>query len=189
MENSFYCGDAAGRPATAIRKKDFSADDRNFALNCGLKFELPESIFLEKNVYLGNEKEKIEEEIKEEQFIEVKTVEEEQTTSIIDQEVILGAGPGAEMNLTKDQPREIIIFVGSPGSGKSTFSKNYLSSYERLNRDTLNTAEACLKRAKEILSDKTATCSVIIDNTNRDAKTRNKIINLASELNVPCRVI
>lgn len=27
MENSFYCGDAAGRKATANRKKDFSDGD------------------------------------------------------------------------------------------------------------------------------------------------------------------
>ena len=43
---SIYCGDAAGRPATATRKKDFSADDRNFAQNVDLTFHTPESFFL-----------------------------------------------------------------------------------------------------------------------------------------------
>ena len=43
---SFYCGDAAGRPATETRKKDFSADDLKFAWNQGVKFETPESLFL-----------------------------------------------------------------------------------------------------------------------------------------------
>ncbi len=38
MKKSFYCGDAAGRPATDTRKKDHSADDRLFASNIGLKF-------------------------------------------------------------------------------------------------------------------------------------------------------
>ncbi len=45
---SFYCGDAAGRPATASTPKDFSADDLKFAWNIGLKFETPESLFLGK---------------------------------------------------------------------------------------------------------------------------------------------
>lgn len=44
--NSFYCGDAAGRPVTKDKKKDFSADDLKFANNIGLKFETPESCFL-----------------------------------------------------------------------------------------------------------------------------------------------
>ncbi len=43
---SFYCGDAAGRPATKAAKKDFSADDLKFAWNVGLRFETPESFFL-----------------------------------------------------------------------------------------------------------------------------------------------
>jgi hypothetical protein len=35
--------------------------------------------------------------------------------------------------------KEMVIFVGSPGSGKSTFWKNYISKYFRVNRDTLKT--------------------------------------------------
>ena len=44
---SFYCGDAAGRAATKTSKKDFSADDLKYAWNTGLRFETPESFFLE----------------------------------------------------------------------------------------------------------------------------------------------
>lgn len=49
MKESFYCGDAAGRPADwqAGAKKDFSVTDRKFAVNCGLKFLTPEELFLE----------------------------------------------------------------------------------------------------------------------------------------------
>lgn len=46
ISQSFYCGDAAGRPATETRKKDHSADDKMFAQNIGLKFQTPESFFL-----------------------------------------------------------------------------------------------------------------------------------------------
>src|ERR1051325_839621 len=35
---SYYVGDAAGRPAEGKKKKDFSNTDRLFAHNCGIKF-------------------------------------------------------------------------------------------------------------------------------------------------------
>lgn len=46
MANSFYCGDAAGRKATAGRKKDFTDSDLKFALNVGIEFKTPENLFL-----------------------------------------------------------------------------------------------------------------------------------------------
>lgn len=44
---SFYVGDAAGRPANWApkKKKDFSISDRLFASNLGLKFFTPEEHF------------------------------------------------------------------------------------------------------------------------------------------------
>lgn len=48
-KESFFCGDAAGRPANCEpnkKKKDFSSADRLFALNVKLKFFTPEEYFL-----------------------------------------------------------------------------------------------------------------------------------------------
>jgi len=45
-ETSFYCGDAAGRPATKSWKKDFTNTDKLFAIACKLKFLTPEQYFL-----------------------------------------------------------------------------------------------------------------------------------------------
>jgi len=50
MRMSFFCGDAAGRPArigssSQKIKKDHSCCDRLFAMNIGLKFYTPEEYF------------------------------------------------------------------------------------------------------------------------------------------------
>jgi hypothetical protein len=42
---SFYCGDAAGRPATNGTHADFSSDDLLFSISMGLKFFTPEMLF------------------------------------------------------------------------------------------------------------------------------------------------
>lgn len=44
----------------------------------------------------------------------------------------------------KSETQEVILFVGAPGSGKSTFWSNYLSDYVRVNNDTLKTAAKCI---------------------------------------------
>ena len=43
--------------------------------------------------------------------------------------------------------QELIIMVGPPASGKSTFAKNFLIpfNYIHVNRDTLQTQDKCLK--------------------------------------------
>jgi bifunctional polynucleotide phosphatase/kinase len=46
IDLSFYCGDAAGRPKTESRPKDFSDSDRKYAVNIGLTFMTPELLFL-----------------------------------------------------------------------------------------------------------------------------------------------
>lgn len=41
---SFYCGDAAGRPKTDTKPKDFSDGDLKFALNSKVPFFVPEDV-------------------------------------------------------------------------------------------------------------------------------------------------
>lgn len=84
----------------------------------------------------------------------------------------------------------MIIMVGLPGSGKSTFVKNTLEplGYVRINRDTSSSMAKCLRETKINLENGK---SVVIDNINHDIKSREKYIKLAKQYNynVKCIII
>jgi bifunctional polynucleotide phosphatase/kinase len=73
---------------------------------------------------------------------------------------------------------DVILFVGSPASGKSTFYHTYLEpmGYERINQDTLKTRDRCVVVAETALL---ANKPVCIDNTNAERATRKIWIELA----------
>lgn len=104
---------------------------------------------------------------------------------------------------------EIVLFVGPPAAGKTTFYKTHFSSRQyrwvnqvsiwlllgpsieasnddRLFQDTLKSAGKCLSTAKEHLL---SHHSVVIDNTNRNKITRAPYIALAKEVNATIRCI
>lgn len=80
--------------------------------------------------------------------------------------------------------KELVIFCGSPGAGKSTFWKNYMPKYERVNRDTLKTKEKCFAVAEQFLSNGK---SVVIDNTNPKKEDRAYFLKLATKLGLKAR--
>lgn len=158
---SLYCGDAAGRPKTKTRKKDFSDGDRKFALNVGVSFYTPE-------MYFKGIKERLPP-----LAFNVKKLKD-----------LEGKSPTGEEEKYVKEEQEMIIFIGSPGAGKSTFWNNYLKDYVRVNNDTLKTKEKCMKVARQALNEGK---SCVIDNTNPDATTRARYTSIAEELKVPCR--
>lgn len=52
-----------------------------------------------------------------------------------------------------DNKAEVIVFVGYPASGKSSFAKRFLvpRGYVYVNQDTLKTKEKCVKACAEAL--------------------------------------
>lgn len=96
------------------------------------------------------------------------------------------------LHLPKDTPLanenspEVIVCVGYPASGKSSFVKKHLvpKGYVYINQDTLKTRDKCVVACQKALAEKK---SVVIDNTNPEAATRALYIKLAKNANVPVR--
>lgn len=162
---SFYIGDAAGRPEKKVpkRKKDHSCSDRLMAINIGIPFFTPEQHF---------QKSKDSEWVKPE--FDPKTVS---TTQNLYEPIT--------SKLTSDKT-EVIIMVGGPGSGKSNFSRNELEpkGYMIINRDKLGTWQKCVSALESALRDKK---HAVVDNTNIDADTRKRYIDVAKSLKIPVR--
>ncbi|PRP89190.1 polynucleotide kinase 3-phosphatase [Planoprotostelium fungivorum] len=110
VKRSFYVGDAAGRPGGWKVKvnKDFSCADRSFAHNIGLTFHTPEEYFLGEEEWPLNKV--FWDGLDAEKLIEM-------------------AGKSTPFHTDHLGPKgrqEIIVCVGSPASGKSTFTQKYL---------------------------------------------------------------
>lgn len=161
--NSFFCGDAAGRPKTHNLPKDFSDSDYKFALNLGISFFTPEELFT-------NEKK----DNREKSFY---------YPISIDKDIHRGK---YDPFIPKD--KEVIIMCGYPGSGKSYYTKNYIipCNYVYINQDTLGTFKKCLKVLEIELKNKH---NVVIDNTNPDIEKRKEIITIAKKYNYNIRGI
>ncbi|KAF7240391.1 hypothetical protein EG68_10570 [Paragonimus skrjabini miyazakii] len=99
---SFYCGDAAGRPAEGTRKKDHACSDRLFALNLGVPFLTPEQLWFgrtESGVF---------------------SMPQFDPTSLL-------TCPASLPLLERPKCTELILLVGYPASGKSRFAQKYLA--------------------------------------------------------------
>ncbi|KAF1759575.1 hypothetical protein GCK72_016042 [Caenorhabditis remanei] len=166
LDESVFVGDAAGRHKTKSRlKKDHSYADRFFAANVGIPFKTPEEFF-------GKSKE-----------------QEPWGPPVFDPKLLFADGitqlEPADAPLKSDKP-EIIVMVGFPGSGKSTFARMLAeqNGYKIVNRDTLGTWQKCVAAVRSHLKNGD---SVIIDNTSPDVESRSRYVGVASETSTACR--
>ncbi|PVH94624.1 PNK3P-domain-containing protein [Periconia macrospinosa] len=165
LSECLFVGDAAGREATGSGlRKDFSCGDRDFAANVGIPFLTPEEYFLqeEPRSFVRS-------------FEPANYLQDE--TSNTD-----------EIIYAKTNPLDIVLLVGSPGAGKSSFYWRHLQplGYGRVNQDILKTREKCLKAASALLEERTG---VVVDNTNADIATRADWITLSKEFKIPIRCV
>ncbi|GAA5838084.1 hypothetical protein JCM5353_004491 [Sporobolomyces roseus] len=156
---SYYIGDAAGRV------NDHADTDRKFAINCGLPFYTPEEYFLDKPV-------------------STKWRLSGFNAKLFDHSLPLYSPTSTPLlprrsSEFEEQGPEVVIFVGSPGAGKSTFYKKHFApkGYVHINQDTLRSRDACIKRLRESLSGPSPK-SCIIDNTSPAAATRNAYLSI-----------
>ncbi|KAG5914869.1 hypothetical protein E4U42_000273 [Claviceps africana] len=176
LKKSFFVGDAAGRLAGAngpngngLTEADFSSSDRDFAANVGLPFATPDA-------YFGGH------DAREADFTREFDLHhfpfEEATAS----------GTTSNLEFQPNETQDMILFLGRPGAGKSSFFKRHLRGlgYQRINQDTLGNLSKCVDRAKDLLAQGK---SVVIDNTNRNIKTREVWVTLAKEAKVPIRCL
>ncbi|XP_072024842.1 bifunctional polynucleotide phosphatase/kinase-like isoform X2 [Amphiura filiformis] len=162
---SFFVGDAAGRPVDwqPKKKKDFSCSDRLFALNIGLRFFTPEEYFL------GHKKAKF----------SLPTFDPRRVNT----DAPLLNPSTAELPSSK---QEVLLLVGYPASGKSTFVEQHLlpHNYVHVNRDKMGTWQKCVSASNAALN---RGKSVVVDNTNPDMEARQRYIECAKRAKVRCR--
>ncbi|KAF8212218.1 polynucleotide kinase 3 phosphatase-domain-containing protein [Mycena galopus ATCC 62051] len=165
--SSFFVGDAAGRdyPKNPGKKKDFASTDRKWAENVGIPFFTPEEYFL------GQELDP--------NF----TMKGFSASSLPTLPLYT---PSSTPLLPSPPTQELVLFVGYPCLGKTTFYRQYFepADYLHINQDTLKTRDKCVKAVQEALA---AGKKCVVDNTNRDVFTRRYYIDVAKKLGVPVR--
>jgi len=159
LNNCLYVGDAVGRDKNKYHKKDFADTDYKFALNIGINFKTPEEYF------------------------NIDNVKEIFNLNYFDFN-LLNKISNPKIKLSND--KELIIFVGFPGCGKSTFYKNNFNNYVHINQDELKTKAKCLKLCLNSMKNNK---NIVIDNTNPSKEIRKNYIDIAKEYNYKCRCI
>eukprot|EP00455_Lapot_gusevi_P055144 TRINITY_DN8947_c0_g1_i6.p1 TRINITY_DN8947_c0_g1~~TRINITY_DN8947_c0_g1_i6.p1 ORF type:complete len:268 (+),score=99.96 TRINITY_DN8947_c0_g1_i6:30-806(+) len=178
LAHSFFVGDAAGRVKNWKPKaaKDFSVSDRAFACNVGIQFFTPEEFFLGEQPGVWEFKDPSVEEL----MAEVNAIRGNRQVDAL--------GYCGKFPLRRTGVQELVLCVGSPASGKSSFAQKHFKNhgYEWINRDTLGTKEKCIAATRTALA---AGKSVIVDNTNPDRESRANFLSIAKQLGVPARCI
>lgn len=155
-KTSFYCGDAAGRYS------DFADTDIKFAYNAMIKFKLPEEIFT-----TSKSREHIPNKIE---------------YPIVPFEYGMICREPYNFKLNDVSKPELIIMVGLPASGKSSFAQNIIKNNDikYISMDIIGTKVKMIKNIKACASNRS---NILIDNTNLEISVRKELIDIVKSIN------
>lgn len=167
----FFVGDAAGRP------NDHSSADRLFADNIGIPFFTPEEFFDLQNETKATTRKRNH------------TVMLSDVTPINPKLLILYGERNAEkykeQRTRPPQGPELVILVGAPGSGKSTWAKRMLPFHSLVRQDDLKTKAKCTAMCIKLLE---SGKNVVVDMQNKDRAARGIYVNIARKHAPNCAV-
>ena len=187
---SLYVGDMAGR------KGDYSASDLLFAMNLDIDFQIPEVFYGDEESGLASNKRDylVKQVLADDRlFNPNKTITKQEGIIIKRQSKINAATQDEIITGTEDGHKQsLIIFVGSPASGKSSWYASYLkglpgSRLVYLGMDTFNGTLG--KFHKEVYANLKIGKNVVVDNTNGSSIVREKLATIAHIVNKDIQVI
>jgi bifunctional polynucleotide phosphatase/kinase len=169
---SFFVGDAAGRKYPG-GKTDFSSTDRKWAENVGIKFLTPEvSLFH----FIPADFKGLNKSYSQEYFLKLSQHQNFELPGFRASALLSGLGreflrchsplyhkgfvflvprviPTSTPILPHPPQQQVVLFVGYPCLGKSTFFRQHFQpeGYIHINQDTLKTREKCIKALEETL--------------------------------------
>ena len=82
--------------------------------------------------------------------------------------------------------KELVVFVGAPGTGKSTYYQNNLLDHIHIEQDKIGSRSKVLKEFKKALN---TSKSIVIDSTNPLQENRNEYYKLAQEYGYSIKVL
>ena len=162
----FYVGDAAGR------LNDHADTDYKFALNLNIPFYTPEQVFNDNVLEFYNSGSVFE-------------IQVEPATPLpppaFNPTLFLEKFQSSEA-LSSSQAKadyssfDVVILIGSPASGKSTWARQNLSSHQIVSQDECKTSQKCYKKFEELVI---SGAKVVLDNTNPSEDSRYQYLQLA----------
>ena len=187
---SLYVGDMAGR------KGDYSASDLLFAMNLDIPFQVPEVFYGSEDSSVASNKRDylVKQVLADDKLFNPNKTITKQEGIVIKRQSKINAATRDEIiaGIEDGHKQSLIIFVGSPASGKSSWYASYLKRFSGsrlvyLGMDTFNGTLG--KFHKEVEANLKKGENVIVDNTNGSSKAREKLATLAHGVNKDIQVI
>lgn len=186
-----YVGDAAGREYPVAKYNDFSCTDRMFAYNCSMELVergFPKMEFCTPDVFFQylNSTDRIDNSINMETILDNTPFkwggyDVSKIKLYTDEQVAQEVGKITNGVI----PNELILMVGLPASGKSTFAKRAFPNHILISQDIEKTKAKCHKKVITHLGKS----PIVVDNTNLILQLRKEYIDMATKAGVKVRCV